>query len=110
MKGDERMTQIERIEQMERILNEAVKTLEGLDHALERYESLKDDIAQLEAYYTGPQWMADYQDDCEGKLPKDLKRGVLSEDAVYDLLSTRDRLLEAMQAIGKEGIENKPAG
>ena len=30
--------------------------------------------------------MKDYEDDEAGKLPSDLKRGVLSEDLVYDLI------------------------
>lgn len=30
--------------------------------------------------------MADYKADEEGKLPKRLKRGVLSEDGIYSLL------------------------
>ena len=32
-----------------------------------------------------------------GKLPKDLKRGVLSEDAVYDLITDHEHLLERME-------------
>ena len=36
--------------------------------------------------------MRDYEADEAGKLPADLKRGVLSEDAVYDLLSDYDAL------------------
>jgi len=80
------MTQIERIIRMERILDEAVKATNDLSAALERYIALKEDVAELEAYYTGPQWKQDYEDDCAGRLPKTLKRGVLSEDAVYDLI------------------------
>lgn len=88
------MTQLERICHMERILDEASEAAKNLSFALERYLTLKDDMAELEAYYTGPQWRQDYEDDCAGKLPKGLKRGVLSEDAVYDLLSRREALRE----------------
>jgi len=38
-------------------------------------------------YYEGPLWREDFEADEAGKLPKDLKRGVLSEDAVYNLLT-----------------------
>jgi len=86
------MTQTERIQYMERILDEAAEAARSLSLALERYLAMKDSMAELEAYYTGPQWMRDYEDDCAGKLPERLKRGVLSEDAVYDLLSTREAL------------------
>lgn len=40
----------------------------------------------LEAYYTSGQWREDYEADEQGLLPEDLKRGVLSQDALYDLL------------------------
>ena len=84
---------------MERILDEAAEAAENLSQAMERYLSLKDAVAELEAYYTGPEWMRDYEDDCAGRLPEGLKRGVLSEDAVYDLLSTRDALREMGRAL-----------
>mgnify|MGYP003292688889 CR=1 FL=1 len=44
-------------------------------------------LAELTAYYDSPQWLADYEADEQGLLPPDLKRGVLSQDGVYDLLS-----------------------
>ena len=47
----------------------------------------------MELYYTGGQWQKDFTDDEAGKLPRDLKRGVLSEDAVYDFLALRDEVL-----------------
>ena len=45
---------------------------------------------ELEAYYTGGQWLADYQRDESGGWPPDLKRGVLSQDGLFDLLSELD--------------------
>ena len=44
------------------------------------------DKAQLEAYYTGKEWRYDFELDEAGLLPAGLKRGVLSEDGVYNLL------------------------
>ena len=41
---------------------------------------------ELLRYYTGGQWLLDYEADRRGELPADLKRGVLSEDGVWDLL------------------------
>ena len=42
---------------------------------------------ELMDYYFGGQWLLDYQADERGELPKNLKRGVLSEDGVWNLLS-----------------------
>ena len=43
-----------------------------------------------------PQWMKDFEADEAGKLPADLKRGVLSEDAVYDLITDHHALAVRM--------------
>ena len=43
-------------------------------------------LQELERYYTGPEWKADYDADAAGDLPRDLKRGVLSVDGIDDVL------------------------
>lgn len=93
------MTQTERIMYMESILDEASAALNALSAVLDRYDALLPAVCALEAYYTGPQWMRDYEDDRAGKLSGDLARGVLSEDAVYDLLELRDALHARMARI-----------
>ena len=40
------------------------------------------------------QWRKDFEADEAGKLPQDLKRGVLSEDGLWNLLSDYGRLKE----------------
>ena len=45
---------------------------------------------ELMDYYFGGQWLLDYQSDERGELPKDLKRGVLSEDGVWNLIAELD--------------------
>lgn len=90
------MKQIERIMYMEQILDEAEAAVEELRKALERCCLLKSAVQELERYYTGPEWKQDYRDDCEGRLPESLKRGVLSEDAVYNLLVLWNELLNGM--------------
>ncbi len=95
------MDQIQRITHMENILNEAKEALSALETALDRYTALQGPLAELEDYYSGGLWMADYEDDCAGKIPKDLRRGVLSEDAVYNLLIDQDCLLERIKELGK---------
>ena len=95
------MDQIERITRMETILNEAAAAAAALDRALDRWAAVQAGLAELEAYYSGGEWMRDFDDDSAGKIPRDLRRGVLSEDAVYDLLTDRNRLLARMKELGK---------
>ena len=87
------MEQIERITHYEAILDRLNAALAALDAALEEYEAVQADRRALEAYYTGGLWRADLTDDEAGRLPAELKRGVLSEDAVYDALEADRALL-----------------
>ena len=48
----------------------------------------------LEEYFTSGRWLADYEADEAGKLPPSLKRGVLSQDGVSDLLERIDALAQ----------------
>ena len=92
---------IERISQMEEILDRASSVMAELEKNLSELESLQPDIQKLEAYYTGKDWKADFRLDEQGKLPKDLKRGVLSEDAFYDLLEKNKELLDLVKKDGE---------
>ena len=49
-------------------------------------EELSGAIKVLSAYYDGPKWKEDFAADEAGAFGADVKRGVLSEDGLYDLL------------------------
>ena len=88
------MKRIDRITRMEGLLDKSMEVIGRLEQALVDFNALSPDIAELEAYYTSPQWRKDFKADEAGKLPKDLKRGVLSEDEIWDLLEDYQRLKE----------------
>ncbi len=96
------MNQTERIAHMEKLLNEAASAINDLAGALERYHSLLPAVKELTAYYESPLWRQDFEDDCAGKLPEDLRRGVLSEDAVYNLLSDIRDLHEQIKSLSSK--------
>ena len=82
------MRRIRRPDGMNR--KERVKKYERLfDEALAQPDPEK--LRLLEAYYTSGEWLEDYEADERGEFPPDLKRGVLSQDALYNLLSGQDR-------------------
>lgn len=89
--------QLRRIRQMERHLNRAASALKRLSSALDKYEEAKTDIAALASYYGSDDWKQDFADDEAGLLPKDLKRGVLSEDGIWNLLEAHRELQERMK-------------
>ena len=88
---------IKRISEMETIFDQAQKLMEAPEKNKEEYLEYQGEIEKLAGYYESPKWKEDLSLDEEGALPQDLKRGVLSEDGIYDLL---DRNKEILQELG----------
>ena len=76
---------IERIKWMEQRYNNALAAIK--DGAAVSLKAVKEDVAELSKYYGSELWKQDFAADEAGKLPPDLKRGVLSEDGIWNLLS-----------------------
>jgi len=93
------MEQIERIRQMELRLERAAAAVMALSAALDRFEEVREDISVLNEYYGSKEWKQDYADDEAGELPPDLKRGVLSEDGIWNLLTDARELVERFHTI-----------
>ena len=95
---------IERIREMEGYLNECAAVTAGLTEQLDRTDTVREDMIRLFSYYGSDAWY----EDREGELPADVAAGVLSEDAVYDLITEiRDaafRMLETATDILKNRI------
>ena len=72
---------------MERLFDFVLEAIKERPMPLDKYEEAKKAIASLSRYYNSEEWKQDYADDEADKLPKDLKRGVLSEDGIWNLLS-----------------------
>ena len=93
------MTREERITYYEEILDQTAAAIRNLDAALNEYEAVRPLLQELERYYTGPEWKADFDVDAADALPQDLKRGVLSEDGIDDVLSDFRDLEERLNGL-----------
>ena len=93
------MEQIERIMQMEHRLDCASQAVMRLSAALDEFADTQDALRQLSDYYGSDAWKQDFNDDSKGVLPPDLKRGVLSEDAVWNLLEDVRDVKERMAGL-----------
>ena len=76
---------IERIRRMEAALDAVQQAVRrpGADDDPEVRQLLR----LLAEYLDSGQWLRDYELDESGALPPDLKRGVLAQDTLYDLLT-----------------------
>ncbi|MBR7185098.1 MAG: DUF4298 domain-containing protein [Clostridia bacterium] len=78
---------IARIRRMELRFNTLLAAAAADPQSVHRDAVLRRQLAELIRYYESPLWLADYDADARGELPQDLRRGVLSEDGVYNLLA-----------------------
>lgn len=90
---------IARVREMEDALNRWVDLGNRGETLLEAMTADVQSLERLIAYYSSPQWQRDYEDSNRGRFPEDLPQGVLSEDAVFDLLTQLHGLVEIVQTL-----------
>lgn len=100
---------VERVKEMEDASNRVETMVKLVNQGLDRYTQLQKDIDLLRHYLASKQWMEDFEADEAGKLPKDMPRGVLSEDGLFNLLNkvedVEDRFVDIVREFALEGEE-----
>ncbi len=99
-----------RVREMERRMDKGQVALDALEAALDSLDAAQDgykaalpELTALAEYYDGDDWRRDYEADEAGKLPAGLKRGVLSQDALFDLLTKQRKLEERLRKLSAAG-------
>jgi len=100
------MGDINRIKKMEGAFDESLEAVSGLMEALSRYDGALEKLKEISDYYGSDEWLEDLEADENGLLPSDLKRGVLSEDGIYNMLEDNDELKIRMLRILTYMTEN----
>lgn len=96
---------LENITKMENILNRTDELISEMQKLLEKWEQNQQDFNELMNYYIGEERWKDLEDDRLKIIPQDLPRGVLSEDAVFNIYGNRKDLLIKMIKLGVAGLE-----
>ena len=87
------------ITKMENIMVNHEKTIKALEKILEELDAQQKDYEELNTYYYSEQRFQDLEDEENHKIPETIKRGVLSEDGLYNLfMDTNDAALHMMEA------------
>ena len=87
-----------RIEENEERLDKLNESVLALDKDLDSFEDLIHEYYSLNEYYGSKEWLKDKDDFEKGKI-KNVKAGVLSEDAVWNLDENVKDLLTRMKGI-----------
>ena len=77
--------QLDRIVEMERILNETQKILENLQDAQQKWLENFENFQKLSEYYSSAKWFEDFDAFNNGAIPSEVACGVLTEDGAYNL-------------------------
>ncbi len=88
---------IERINEMENILNSAREAVDEFEAALIKLRVIEADAARLFSYYGSDEWFAHRDKYATGEIPRSIPCGILSEDAIFDLLTDYTRLIKEMK-------------
>ena len=103
------MKQIERIQTMEQHLDKALSAIKTLEQALDQYADAQESINTLAAYLESDEWRRDFRASEAGRLPADLKCGVLSEDGIWNMLEeARELKIEMQQFVGNTEEDERP--
>lgn len=99
------MDKFDHIRKNEERLDKHNDILKSLNKLLDEFEESQEEFNKLKEYYASEKFQEDFDKSNRGDLPKDLKSGVLSEDAVYntigDNFNTAIRMLEIATRIIK---------
>ena len=83
----QRQEAAERVQRMEACFDHLRLAVQA-DPSARQEAWFREELRKLLEYYEGGQWLQDFQLDEAGGLPAQLKRGVLSEDGVYNFLAS----------------------
>ena len=75
---------------MEQLLDFVIEARKEQNADKEKSARIQEATRILAEYYASDEWKQDFTDDEAGLLPKDLKRGVLSEDGIWNVLSSEE--------------------
>lgn len=92
---------IDRITRMENILDKLTVVVEKSDKTMDELIDSLGDLNTLKKYYES-QYMKDVMAEKRDEVPQDLKRGVLSEDAIHILLTDFFELSSKMSKLSEE--------
>ena len=81
------MKSYEHISKMETILDDHQALIDQLEALLKAFSEHQKEYRQLADYYSSQQFLTDFDEANTLDFPKDIKCGVLSEDAVFNLLT-----------------------
>lgn len=93
--------------EMTEIYEEHKKLLDKLGSSLEEFKNHQKEVEKLEKYYYSEKFMEDYDASNKGEIPDDINQGILTEDAIYDLLGDNYYMARELLDLANYIIQDK---
>lgn len=95
------MKQLQKIQEMETILNEMNQMLEEVNASFEKRKALRPQIKKLLKYYESKVWFRDVEASNNWEIPENIPHGVLSEDGAWNAFVFEYWLAKELQKFTK---------
>lgn len=93
------------IRDLTKIYEDHEKLVENLNKELEKFRAHQDELKKLEEYYYSENFMKDHDASNKGEIPSEINQGILTEDAIYDLLGDNYFAAKEMLDIANDIIQ-----
>lgn len=93
--------------EMTEIYEEHKNLLDKLSSSLEEFKNHQKELEKLEKYYYSEKFMEDYDASNKGEIPDDINQGILTEDAIYDLLGDNYYMARELLDLANYIIQDK---
>ncbi|WP_394271557.1 DUF4298 domain-containing protein [Anaerococcus nagyae] len=105
MKGNK--MNYEHIKEYTKIYEEHQKLLEDLSKSLKDFKDHQKELEKLEKYYYSEDFIKDHDASNKGEIPDDINQGILTEDAIYDLLGDNYYMARELLDLANYMIQDK---
>ncbi|WP_073997709.1 DUF4298 domain-containing protein [Anaerococcus urinomassiliensis] len=95
------------IDQYTKIYEDHKELIENLAKSLEEFKDHQKELNKLEKYYYSEEFMKDYDASNKGEIPDDIIQGILTEDAIYDLLGDNYFMAKDLLDLANDIIQDK---
>lgn len=95
------------IDEYTKIYEDHKKLIDSLSKELKKFKDHQKELNKLEKYYYSEQFMRDYDASNKGEISDDIIQGILTEDAIYDLLGDNYYIARELLDLANDIIQDK---
>jgi hypothetical protein len=97
----------EHIKEYTKIYEDHQKLLEDLSKSLKEFKDHQKDFEKLEEYYYSDDFLKDHDASDRGEISDNINQGILTEDAIYDLLGDNYYMARELLDLANYIIQDK---